>query len=106
MDMQARQMAANKISGKVVALMVIDNARPLVLAIVNAVRLLDSCSDDELNPDVAVRGLEDIAFSVNQLAGRDRLAFCAELEEIAAASRDPDYAAFVREVPRLLGLSE
>ncbi|MBW8482524.1 hypothetical protein [Actinomadura parmotrematis] len=82
------------------------DARPLVRAIVGALLLLENSPSDELDPDVAVRGMEHIAQELLQLSIEDRREFSALLEEEAVRSEDPHYAEFLRALPFMVGMAE
>lgn len=78
------------------------NVRPLLEAIIAALLLLEDTSDEDLDPDVAVRGMEDIAHSLNQLSTEDRSTVRRVFEEIAASEGPPD-ATFIRAIPGSIG---
>ena len=79
--------------------------RGLVLAVVEALLLLEASSDNEINPDVAVRGMENIAACLVSLGDDDQRALRAELAAIASSSIDPDYTRFASEVADMVGLA-
>jgi hypothetical protein len=78
------------------------NIRPLLEAIVAALLLLEDTSDEDLDPDVAVRGMEEIAHSLNQLSVEDRSTVRRMFEKIAI-SQGPPYADFIRAIPGSIG---
>jgi hypothetical protein len=79
--------------------------RGLVLAVVEALLLLEASSDEEIDPDVAVRGMENIAACLVSLGGDDQRALRAELAAIASASTDAVYARFASDVADMVGLA-
>lgn len=81
------------------------DCRPLIRALVDAFLLLESAGPDEVNPDTAVRGMENIASNLLALEEADQLALRTELEEIASGSRDQVYGDFVAALPDMIGLT-
>jgi hypothetical protein len=77
---------------------------PLVKAIVAALMLLEDSGDDEINPDTAVRGMENIAHELLVLTDDERAEFINLVEEVASAETDERYAAFTRRVPQMIGM--
>ncbi|MEV4333103.1 hypothetical protein AB0K02_21565 [Streptomyces sp. NPDC049597] len=75
-------------------------------AIITAMMLMEHCGPDEIDPDTAVRGLENMGYELLQLTGDDRAEFLALLERMAAAADDPHTAAFIRSVPFSIGMTE
>ena len=84
----------------------IDNYLPLVRAVIDAFLLLDSCGDDEVNPDTAVRGMENMASHLLELQPSDQLALRADLDRIAGRATDQAYRDFVRALPDMIGLAQ
>lgn len=84
----------------------IANSLPLVYALIGAMSLLAASSDNEIDPDVAVRGMENITARVLQYDENDQRALRAELSQVAARSDDKAYKEFVRGLPDMLGLAE
>jgi len=78
---------------------------PLIHALIDAVLLLESAGPQEINPDTAVRGMENIASSLLVLDKSDQQALRQHLVEIADAARDEAYGKFVRSLPDMLGLA-
>lgn len=78
---------------------------PVIRALIDAVLLLESAGPDEINPDTAVRGLENIAASLHGLDGFDQRALRAHLLTIAESADDKAYSSFVRSMPDMLGLA-
>lgn len=79
---------------------------PLVKTIVAALMLLEDSGDDEINPDTAVRGMENIAHELLALTDDERAEFIYLVEELASAETDERYAAFTRRVPQMIGMVE
>jgi hypothetical protein len=79
---------------------------PVIRALIDAVLLLESAGPDEINPDTAVRGMENIASSLLALEKSDQQALRGHLLHIAESAQDQTYASFVRSLPEMLGLAE
>ncbi|MEU1616581.1 hypothetical protein ABZ479_04665 [Streptomyces sp. NPDC005722] len=73
----------------------------LARAVLSAIMLLDHSSPDEIDRDVASQGLENIAAELDAMDEAERQEFRRVLGRIAEA--EPDDAAYVDELPRLLG---
>jgi hypothetical protein len=80
------------------------NPKPLVNAVVAALVLLENCGPDEVNPDTAVRGMENIGYELNRLTGAERGEFTNLLEIIA--TEESEAAEFIRNIPFMLGWVE
>lgn len=78
---------------------------PLVHALIDAFLLLESAGPDEVDPDTAVRGMENIASSLLALQESDQVALRVELEQIAAHALDQAYRDFVHGLPDMIGLA-
>lgn len=78
---------------------------PLIRALIDALLLLEFAGPDEINPDTAVRGMENIASSLLALEETDQLSLRAQLEQLADAEQDQAYANFIRSLPDMLGLA-
>lgn len=81
------------------------NFSPLVSAIVDAFLLLEHSGEDEIDPDTAVRGMENITSSLLKLDLDDQLSLRSELLKIADSSSDSSYREFVRSLPEMIGLA-
>jgi hypothetical protein len=79
--------------------------RALVLALVDALLVLETSNDNEIDPHAAVRGMENIAANLVNLGDDDQRALRAELAAVATASSDPVYAQFASEVADMVGLA-
>jgi len=82
------------------------NPEPLVNAVIAAMMLLEECGPDEIDPDTAVRGLENMGHELLKLTGDDRTEFLALLERMAEAADDPRTERFIRSIPFSIGMSE
>ncbi len=78
---------------------------PVIRALIDAILLLESAGPDEIDPDTAVRGMENIASSLLTLEKADQQALRQHLVRIADAADDQTYGNFVRSVPDRLGLA-
>jgi len=83
----------------------IQNYLPLIRGIIDAFLFLESADPNEVNPDSAVRCMENIASSLLTLEESDQLALRAHLEKIADEEQEPAYKAFVRALPDNIGLA-
>jgi hypothetical protein len=79
--------------------------QPLIRALIDAVLLLETAGPKEIDPDTAVRGMENIASSLLTLDKSDQQALRDELLQIAEAEEDEAYRKFVRSMPDMLGLA-
>jgi hypothetical protein len=83
----------------------IQNYLPLIHAVIASLVFLESAGPDEVDPDSAVRCMENIAASLLTLDKPDQLALRSHLVSIANESQDPVYAKLVRELPDSIGLA-
>lgn len=80
------------------------NIEPVVASLLAAVALLENSDDTEVNPDVAVRGMESMAHALAALGDEDALEFVGAVQRIAAAQTDPGLSELYRSVPVMLGV--
>ncbi len=78
---------------------------PLINALIDAFLLLESSGPDEVNPDTAVRGMENMASSLLTLEQSDQLALREKLKQIAESAQDQSYRDFVSGLPDMIGLA-
>ncbi|MCE9544066.1 MAG: hypothetical protein K8T25_00860 [Planctomycetia bacterium] len=83
----------------------IQNYVPLIHGIINALLFLESAGPDEVDPDSAVRCMENIVSSLLVLEKSDQLALRSEFEKIAEIEQEPSYKKFVRGLPDMIGLA-
>ena len=83
----------------------IKNYLPLVHGIIEAFLFLETSESSEVNPDSAVRCMENIAASLLALEPIDQLALRSNFEQIAKDSQDQSYKEFVQKLPDMIGLS-
>lgn len=76
--------------------------------VVDAIDFFANCSDDVLDPDLAVEKLEEISFQMRHLSPKDLQRFIkfTESAAVSVAEIDPEKAAFYRSIPECLGLIE
>ena len=84
----------------------IENTTALTRAIVEALVLLEDSSVDEIDPDLAIRGMENITAHLVELSEPDQRALREELAGIASSSSSDSYAAFVSTLADSIGLAE
>lgn len=81
---------------------------PLVTAlaglVVDIVWWLDSCDDEEVDPDSAVKMMENVAFAVKNVPPDQQQRLIQVLGELADAETDPDRQEQLRLFPFACGL--
>jgi hypothetical protein len=83
----------------------IQNYFPLIRGIIDALLFLESAGPNEVDPDSAVRCMENIASSLLALEESDQLALRSHFERIADEEQDLAYKNFVRALPDNIGLA-
>jgi hypothetical protein len=83
----------------------IRNQLPLIESLINAFLFLECSGPDEVDPDSAVRCMENMSASLLSLDEADQILLRSQLQEIADKSQDPTYANFVRQMPDSIGLA-
>ena len=78
---------------------------PLVLAVVDAFLLLEGSSNDEIDPDVAVRGMENVAANLLTFSEDDQRALREQLAAIGASCEDSYFGQFVSGLADMVGLA-
>jgi hypothetical protein len=78
---------------------------PLIHALIDAFLLLESSGPNEVDPDTAVRGMENMASSLLTLEQSDQLALRQKLEQIAQSAQEQSYRNFVSGLPDMIGLA-
>jgi hypothetical protein len=82
-----------------------NNDLPFVRALIDALLLLEFAGPNEIDPDTAVRGMENIKSSLLALEKSDQRILSRHLLQIAADNaQDEAYSNFVRSLPDMLGL--
>lgn len=74
--------------------------------VVDVVRFLDSCEDDEVDPDSAVKTMESVSWVLGQLPQDQRERFPTVLADLAEAEQDPGRREFLESFPFASGLVE
>ena len=82
----------------------IQNHLPLIHGLIEAFLFLESSAPDEVDPDSAVRCMENISSNLLRLEPSDQLALRLHLENISADTQDQTYSAFVKTLPDMIGL--
>lgn len=77
---------------------------PLVRAVVAAMMLLEESADDEIDPDTAVRGMENIAYELMKIPESSRREFLDLLNRTADSESDSHAAEFIRKIPFAIGM--
>ncbi len=83
----------------------IKNYHALIHAIIAALLFLENAGPNEVDPDSAVRCMEDIAASLLALEKSDQLALRADFEKIADEQPDSAYKNAIRAMPDEIGLA-
>jgi hypothetical protein len=78
---------------------------PLILGLIEAYLFLESSRPNELNPDSAVRCMENISADLLTLSLADQIEMRQQFIKIADESEDTPYKNFVRELPDMIGLA-
>ena len=77
---------------------------PLVESILAAAALLENSPDSEVDPDVAVQGLESMAHALSALSEDEAREFVAAVERVADRQTQLGTREFYLSVPQLLGM--
>ncbi|MFJ5612590.1 hypothetical protein ACIQCJ_24810 [Streptomyces sp. NPDC093221] len=72
--------------------------------VVDIVWFLDSCEDDEVAPDSAVKMMESVAWFLGRLPQDQRDRMLQVLVDLAEAEETPSRREFLEEFPAALGL--
>ncbi|MFD9127078.1 hypothetical protein [Kitasatospora sp. NPDC059571] len=72
--------------------------------VVDTVRFLDTCGDDEVDPDVAVGLMESVAGVLQRLPADQLACLLRSLADLADAESDPQRRAFLESFPSACGL--
>lgn len=80
--------------------------RGLIEAVATAFALLEHSSDDELDPHVAVRGMENMTGCLQDMTPAAQELFMRYVDSIAAATEDGPWKQFLREMPYASGFVE
>ena len=80
--------------------------RALAEALVGVLSFVESCEDEQMNPDDAVKVLEDVAHLLNQLSSDQRSELLELLGAMAAMETDPARREFLEGFPEGFGLVE
>ncbi len=78
---------------------------PLIHGLIDAFLFLETAGPNEVNPDSAVRCMENIASSLHALDKADQLALRSLLEKVADDSYNQSYKEFVKALPDAIGLA-
>lgn len=81
------------------------NYLPLIHAIIDALLFLETAGPNEVDPDSAVRCMENIASSLLALERSDQLELRMHFERLAEEGQTFSYQEFVRELPDSIGLA-
>jgi hypothetical protein len=82
------------------------NYIPLCSALVDALLVFESSAPNEVDPDVAVRAMENMSSSLLKLDVDDQRELRRAFGRIADEATDRSYKTFVHSVPAMLGLAE
>ncbi|MDX5564541.1 hypothetical protein PYK79_15945 [Streptomyces sp. ID05-04B] len=74
--------------------------------VVDVVWFLDSCEDDEVDPDSAVKMMESVSWVLTRLPQVQRDRFLTVLNDLAEAEQDLDRREFLEAFPFASGLVE
>ncbi|MEU6340187.1 hypothetical protein ABZ883_04460 [Streptomyces sp. NPDC046977] len=74
--------------------------------LVDVVHWLESCGDEEVDPDSAVKTMETIGWVLLQLPADQRTRFLRALSDLAEAEPDPARREFLVSFPFAIGMTE
>ncbi|AQU65015.1 hypothetical protein [Streptomyces niveus] len=80
--------------------------RALAEALVDVLWFVEGCTDEQMDPDDAVKVLEGVAHLVAQLSSDQRSEFIDLIASMAAKEADPSRRAFLEGFPGGFGLVE
>ena len=78
---------------------------PLVESILMAVALLENSPGSEIDPDLAVQGLESMAHPLAELDEDEVREFVAAVERVAARQTQPGTKELYLSIPQILGVA-
>jgi len=78
---------------------------PLIRGLIEAFLFLENSGPDEVNPDSAVRCMENISADLLALSLADQIELRLHLNKIADESEHTPYKNFVRALPDMIGLA-
>ncbi|MCB1051249.1 MAG: hypothetical protein KDC71_11675 [Acidobacteria bacterium] len=81
------------------------NLLPLATTIAEAFLILESSGDEEINPDTAVRGMENLCSILLTLSMEDQKRLRQIFYQIESSSSDSGYKIFIKELPNMIGLA-
>lgn len=82
----------------------VEDQRPLLRAILAAFLALEGGSDDDIDPDWAVKAMENISWELLQLGDVDQVALRDDFMALASERDEPWWRAFVRAFPDSINL--
>lgn len=80
--------------------------RPLVEALVTAFLVFEGASDDEIDPRIAVRAMENMSADLLNLDTADQVHIRAVMAGISTQAEEESYRRFVEELPDMIGLAQ
>ena len=80
--------------------------RALVATIAQMAIFLELSDDSVIDPDAAVKQLEEMAFTLQKLSGPEQTEFVRILEELAAENSFEDQRDYLRRLPEALGIAQ
>ena len=78
----------------------------LIESLLGCLAFLEHGGDDVIDPDAAVRAMENMAHPLMSLPESDRAALVAMIQQVAAAAPDDGWRRFVLSAPYGMGLTE
>ncbi len=78
----------------------------LAAVVVDVLWFLDSCEDDEVDPDSAVKMMESVGWTLQNLPPQQRDRFLQVLADLARDESDPGRKEFLESFPVACGLVE
>jgi hypothetical protein len=84
----------------------VNNEDLIAEALIAAFMVLETSGNSDIDPDVAVRGMENIAYSLLRMDPAGQAALRARFVAIGQASDDAPYRSFAMTLPDMIGLRE
>lgn len=78
---------------------------PIIHALIDAYMFFECSGETDVDPDSAVRCMENMSSSLLELEQSDQLALRSHFEKIAEDATDSAYKGFVQSLPDMIGLA-
>jgi hypothetical protein len=78
----------------------------LTTTLAQLITAIDVTDDEEVDPDLATKWFENVAYNFHQLSASDRHKLAILFREAASRETNPEFRAAMLEVPENLGLED